>query len=131
MNKLNLVLFILLLLSFTITQAKPRWIKSMDDSKANYFKAVKSFDRYWKKHLLPNEEEENPKEKERQIKDPRPWIVKIFQSKERAQEKSNELLIQYKNFNKWKFEMLPYVKSDGSIMSTEERLDAWKKLQNQ
>jgi nucleoside-diphosphate kinase len=66
------------------------------------------------------------KEEEKEEEDPRPFIVRLFQSEERAKEKSNELTIQYKKFNKWRLEMLPYVKSDGKIMTKERTLSIIK-----
>lgn len=129
------IIFLVLLLSTTMSCArKPVWVKMMDGSrKANYFKAIKKYDRYWARHFTPGEEEEREnaqKLKDDHEHDPRPLLVRIFQSEERGKEKSQELLIEYKGFKKWKMEMMPYVKSDGSIMTPEERVAAWNQLKN-
>ena len=112
---------------------KPRWVKMMENEHTNYFKAIEKFENYWKYHFEPNEENEKsahePTDQNKE-KDPRRLIVKLFQSEKRAKEKSNELALAYKKFQKWKMEMLPYVKADGSIMNTQERIDAWKQLQH-
>lgn len=123
-------LFLIMMLAGSL-EAKPRWVKMMDKSTANYFKAVKRYERYWERHFLPNSKEEHEGSKKEQLTDPRPWIVQLVQSEEKAREKSNKLSMEFKKFRKWKLEMLPYVKSDGKIMSPEERLEAWKQIQNQ
>jgi len=129
--KKSIVLLLLLLASALLDlNAKPKWLRLLESEDPNYFEAVKNFDRYWGKHFPPDEEEREMKHTEKENEsDPRPFLVKVFQSEERAKEKSNELAVQFKKFIKWKMEMLPYVKADGNIMSTEERLEAWKQLQ--
>jgi hypothetical protein len=112
---------------------KPAWARMMNSEHANYFKAVKKYDRYWQKHFTPGEEEEHEnaqKLKDESEHDPRPLLVRIFQSEERGKENSQKLCVEYKGFKKWKMEMLPYVKSDGSIMTPDERVAAWNQLKN-
>ncbi len=132
MKKLFLFFFTFLLITST-AQGQPRWVKMMKSDQTNYFKTIKRFDRYWKKHFIPNEEEEMESKgiasDSVREKDPRPWLVRCFQSVEQAKEKSNELSLPYRNFYKWKNEMLPYVKSNGKLMSMKERMEAWKALQ--
>jgi hypothetical protein len=130
--KKSLIVFFLVFFILSPADAKPQWVSMMDDEQTNYFKAVKKFDRYWSRHFLPNEEEE-AHESQRHEKgketDPRPWLVKLFQSEEKGKEKSNALHIAYKKFNKWKMEMLPYVGEDGRLRSAQQRLEAWEQLQ--
>ena len=111
----------------------PHWVKAIDDPSANYYKTVKQYDRYWSRHFAPNcSEEENELDRGRKDldEDARPFYVKIFQSEERAKEKSNNLNIERKRFEKWKLEMMPYIKADGHIMTPEERIKAWSMLNN-
>ena len=129
MNKGILYIIAVLCMSANLC-AKPRWVGMMQQDNTHYFKAVKRFERYWQKHFLPNQEqEEHVSQKKEEEEDPRPWLTKLVQSEEKAKEKSNRLTIEYKKFNKWKMEMLPYVKANGRLLSTEERLEAWKQLQ--
>lgn len=109
--------------------ARPRWVRMMDNPTTNYFKAVKSYNRYWRKHFLPGEEKEDL-HREVQEEDPRPLIRKWFQSEEQAKEKSNSLKVEYKKFKKWEYEMLPFVKANGRLMDIDERLAAWKQSQS-
>ena len=131
--KLFILVFILSLIIKAAT-SQPLWVHQMQKDNTNYFKTVKHFERYWEHHFKPNEEEEeyssNEKKQVREEEDldPRRFIVKLFKSEEEGKEKSNKLLIYYKNFNKWQLEMLPYVKSNGSIMTPDERIAAWKQL---
>lgn len=135
MKRMYILTIAFLLMSSVNIYAKPKWLKMLESKNPNYFKAVKSFEKYWTKHFIPGEEEEESYHKEEKKKkeeeeenDPRPNIVRLFQSEERAKERSNELNVQYKNFQKWRLAMLPFVKSDGTIMTSEEQLEAWKQL---
>ena len=111
----------------------PNWVKSMDNPNVNYFDACKQFDKYWSTHFANTNNEEDydfdnaDKDSE---KDPRPFYMKVLQSEKKAKERSNELNIEKKKFEKWKLENLPYVKEDGSLMTPEERIEAWKQLNN-
>lgn len=104
-------------------KGKPQWVKWMRNDQ-KYFKTCERYQTYWEHHFRPTEHEEG--EHEDQTEDPRRWIVKIFQSEEQARSKADDLLLDYKYFKKWRFEMEPYVQSDGSIMNKDERLNAWK-----
>lgn len=100
----------------------PRWVKLLRQNK-HYFKTIKRVDRYFAHHYVPLELEDD---KPQQQVDPRRWIVKVFQSEEVAKTKSNDLLMEFKYFKRWKFEMEPFVKGNGTIMTEEERIAAWQ-----
>ncbi len=117
----------------------PYWAKALDKPNANYYKACKKFDKYWAKHFPSNLTEEEyeyktegqktEQEIESSIKDPRPFYMKLFQSKERAIEKSSQLHVKRKRFEKWRLECQPYIKEDGHIMTPEERVAVWNQFQ--
>jgi hypothetical protein len=102
----------------TTTQQKtaktPKWVAMMDDTTANYFEAVENFNNYWSNREKPMEEKE------------------LFNSPEKAKEKKTkktpnmEYTFEYKKFKKWQIETLPYVKSDGTILTPSERIQQWK-----
>lgn len=107
-------------------RGKPKWVEWMRKD-MHYFKTQEHFHKYWERHFRPVDLEEEHEEK---TEDPRRWIVKIFQSEEKARQKSNDLLIDYKYFKKWVYEVEPYVRSDGYIMTEEERIIAWQEAAN-
>ena len=118
-----------LVLTITLTtygKDKPQWVKLLHENKY-YFKTIEKVEKYWAHHYKPMELEED---KPQQIKDPRRWITKIFQSQETAKSNSNDLQIDYKYFKRWKFEMEPFVKNDGTIMTEDERIAAWEQANN-
>ena len=92
-----------------------------------YFKTIEKVEKYFSHHYKPMELEED---KPQQQHDPRRWITKIFQSDETAKTNSDALLIDYKYFKRWKFEMEPFVKNDGTIMTEDERIAAWQEAKN-
>jgi hypothetical protein len=107
------------------TSNKPAWVNMMDNPQTNYFETVKSFDKYWEKRILPGEAHEKSEE-ESEENDRRPFLKKVFQSEAKAEAESFELILEYKQFLKWQREMLPYVQSDGSILSEEQRWEILK-----
>lgn len=127
MNRI-LILLLITSSSFSAMASTPSWVKMMERENVNYYVTTKRFNRYWKHHLKPKKDIKNPITPTTQEPDPRFFYVKLFQSSEKAQQKSNALRVQYKNFKKWQLEMLPYVKSDGFIMTKTERIEAWQQL---
>lgn len=112
---------------FAQTEKKPDWVNMMDDPNTNYFQTIDEFKDYWSTRMIPGEAHEDGKCEEEE-KDNRSFLKKLFQSEEKALAKSLELVIDYKRFIKWQREMLPFVQSDGTILSEEER---WKIIQSQ
>lgn len=95
----------------------PEWIKMMDDPNVNFYEAVKAFDMYWQGREKPVQEKEvfeNYNEK------------KITTIRETHRE-AKQYAIEYKKFQNWKRESLPYVQPDGRILSMEERLKLFEK----
>ena len=118
--------FLVFTISLNAHAKGPTWVKLLHENKY-YFKTIEKVEKYWAHHYKPMELEED---KPQQLGDPRRWITKIFQLKETAKTNSNDLLIDYKYFKRWKFEMEPLVKNDGTIMTEDERIASWEQANN-
>ncbi len=115
---------------------KPVWIEMIKDEQTNYFAAVRAFELYFTKHPFPVMEEEemgrNEKLKERIEKNE----AKFKKKKRKVNEDPNaiqkekheeaKMAFEVKRFKHWEMQTRPYVKNDGSIMGTEERMKIWK-----
>nr|WP_294933698.1 hypothetical protein [uncultured Flavobacterium sp.] len=121
--KLKTLLALLLLCFFQNAEAQksmeetPEWIMMMNDPNTNYFKAVETFNSYWKNREKPTEEKEIFEEKKSKIK-------------EYKNEKTLQYAFEYKKFLKWQKQMLPYVQEDGRILTKKERMEIWEKEKN-
>lgn len=114
----------------------PVWIEMIKSEQVNYFKALQAFELYFTKHPFPVMEEEemavNENLKERIEKAEKKYVHKHRKHKaeptKTGKEKDEEakLAFEVKRFNRWEMKVKPYVKNDGSIMSTEDRMNIWK-----
>ncbi len=98
----------------------PYWIAMMDDPNVNYYKAVEAFEKYW-------EHREKPAEDDGEGKD----IFGKEKSKEEKEKEANrsiEYVYEYKQFLNWQQIHKNLVKPDGTILSPEEVIENWKKL---
>lgn len=102
-------------------RAYPYWIAMMDDPNANFFEVEKAFMQYFSAHELPEEEHDvigefNEREK--------------FSSKRaiRKSNAANKLRLQVKKYNWWHEDNLPYVQSNGHILTPEERIKIHEQL---
>lgn len=94
----------------------PCWIKMMDDPKVNYYEAQKAFKEFWNarggepfvKEDINSRNQYNSKKRTR--------------AEKRADEERQKYAIEYKRFLQWSKEVEPYVQSNGSILSPEERI---------
>jgi len=117
-------------------RTKPVWIEMIKDERTNYFEVIKAFEIYFTTHRFPVMEEEemakNEKLKERIEKSEAKFKKKKRNKSEDpnlAQKEKHEeakLAFEVKKFNHWEMQTRPYVKSDGSIMSADERLKIWQ-----
>jgi len=106
----------------------PLWIEMMNDPNANYFETIRAFREFWKDRILPKEpfdegfdvferevglitEGESEKEREREEKN--------ASAKKRAE--SNFYAADVRAFKGWLQDVKPWVRSDGSIISINER----------
>jgi hypothetical protein len=119
---------------------QPVWVKMMDDPNVNYYSALKAYDEYWKDHKKPAGEEEEMMEGNKDRKE-------IEREKEKERKKNNDnklspeelkamndnedLNYQVKRFEQWRREVKPYVQEDGRILTQEERMEIWKKQQEE
>lgn len=99
----------------------PSWVKMMDDPHVNYYKAVKSFNKYWRRREAPEEEGEEKREACREKRE----------SEEREEGRKKPappgMYYYYNKFKRWKVLTEPYVKPDGSLFTAEERKEHWRK----
>ena len=98
----------------------PYWIAMMDDPNVNYYKAVEAFEKYW-------EHREKPAADDGEAKD----IYGKEKSKEEKEKEANrtiEYVYEYKQFLNWQQIHKNLINPDGRIMSPEEVIEQWKKL---
>jgi len=100
-------------------QNYPYWIAMMDSPSVNYFKAVEAFDKYWEHREKPTEDDGEGKD-----------IFSNESKEEKENMKSIEYVYEYKRFLNWQQRNKNLVKSDGTIMTPEEVLEQWKKMNN-
>lgn len=119
-------------------QAANIWIQMIDNPNTNYYVAIKAYDTYWQDKEKPEEEEdmineessskEASKEKKKEEKEREKKLQKMSPEQRRQ---LDELKYQCKRFENWKREVFPFVQEDGRILTMEERLDIWKKQQEE
>ncbi|MBO9728285.1 MAG: hypothetical protein J7623_06565 [Chitinophaga sp.] len=103
----------------------PDWIAMMDDPNVNFFVIEKSFNDYWKGKELPVEEDEildvkNNSERKR-------GFLGLFKRKESAERKESEkYAFQYKKYQWWRRQVLPYVQPDGTILTKDQQIRIWQ-----
>ena len=119
---------------------EPSWIKMMDDKNVNYYEALNAYETYWKSHKkLPGEEEEMShgkrdfkemqKESEREQK--KDQKKKFTEEDLKKANDEQEMKYQVKRFEQWMREVKPFVQEDGRILSDDERINLWKKQQEE
>lgn len=107
----------------------PVWIEMMNDPNANYFETIKAFREFWKDRVLPKEaietgvdqfeievglEQSEEAERERERERERGMS-------NREREESLKYAAEVRAFKGWLQDTKPWVRSDGSIISVEER----------
>lgn len=93
------------------------WIQMMDDPNVNFYEAEKAFNTFWEKRGEPEKErggEEHEGEKHSIVK-------RIFVSEEKLEWENLQYAGEYKRYRQWRMDVLPFVQSDGSILSKEEQ----------
>lgn len=104
----------------------PDWVAMIDNSKTNYFEAVKAFNEFWKNRVKPVEEMDMGEEEEKEKKAMKAYLATLSVAERNYWD---QLQYHYKRFKRWKQDVLPYVQSDGRILSEEERIAIWNKQQ--
>lgn len=103
----------------------PDWITMMDDPNVNFFVIEKSFNDYWKGKELPVEEDEildvkNNSERKR-------GFLGLFKRKESEERKEGQqYAFEYKKYQWWRRQVLPYVQPDGTILSKDQQIRIWQ-----
>ncbi len=92
----------------------PEWIKMMNNPNVNYFEAVSSFNEYWKNIEKPVGEEEI-------------FAAKNSKIRENKENEAIRYSFEYKKFLLWQKKNLAYVKSDGTLLTQDEKLEIWEK----
>lgn len=118
---------------------EPAWVRMMDDPNVNYFEALKVYDAYWKSHPKPLSEAEifgtgGGKEKQREGGSRETDADLETRKKQLAAQPTevNEYLkYQSKRFEGWARDAKPWVQENGHILSYEERMEIWKKQQEE
>lgn len=107
---------------------EPIWIEMMNDPNANYFETLKAFRNYWKERVLPREpfETEGAETFEREV-----GLINEKESEEEREREEKKYARQNKKgvdysaevraFKGWMQTVKPWLKSDGFIMTEEER----------
>ncbi len=106
----------------------PDWVKAMDNPNTNYFKAIKEYEKFWKNHQKPENEEVLMTQGVEQVKK---HIRTLSKREIRQQREQDYYRYQCKRFENWMRENKPYVQDDGRILSPEERLKLWEKSQKE
>ena len=118
---------------------EPLWIAMMDDPNANYYEALNAYSVYWKTHVMPAGEEEEGegnfdyKEHQREVKKQmrKDLSRKLNDDEIKKQSENVEMKYQVKRFQQWAREVKPFVQEDGRILSDEQRMEIWKKQQEE
>lgn len=100
----------------------PVWIRMMADTSANFFEVEKAFTVYFAHHELPEGEEAEMGEHRDREKRPN-------KRQQRRITAENKLRMDVKRYQFWHDQTLPYVQSDGRILTPAERLRIWQSQQ--
>jgi|LakMenE18May11ns_1017448.scaffolds.fasta_scaffold9659345_3 hypothetical protein len=88
----------------------PLWIEMMNQEGVIFSDAVKAFETYYSVHPKPQTENER-------FRSSQPQQIKI---------QRDTLAFEYKKFMRWQQKMKAFVKPDGHVMNSDERLALWQ-----
>ena len=115
----------------------PVWISMMKDSSANYYDVLLAYNEFWKKRPEPDVEEaferqqnkkEGKEDEKEEEENKRSLVGRLFHSEKKEVAESSQYMIEYKRFKTWKWDMLPYVQPDGTMLTPHQRLEIHKTL---
>jgi hypothetical protein len=106
----------------------PDWVKAIDDPGANYYKAIKSYESFWKAHEKPADEEQLMSKSREQVQGN---IKKLSKKEMKEQRLMDYYRYECKRFDNWVHENKPYVQADGRILSADERLKQWEQTKKE
>ncbi len=101
----------------------PLWIKMIKDTAVNFFEAEKAYKIYFQHHELPGGEHDVIGEHEKETKAP-------SKATQRKMQANDHMRMEVKKYERWHDRMLPYVQSDGTILTPAQRLQIWKDNKN-
>jgi len=94
------------------------WISMIKDTAINFFEVEKAFNTYFQHHEKPVGEEEEIGDHAAREKNP-------SKKQQRKMQADNHMRMDVKKYERWHDKMLPYVQSDGSILTPSQRLKIW------
>jgi len=98
---------------------KPLWIDMIKDTTTNFFTVEHAYKVYFQHHEKPLGEDDEIGEHEARQKNP--------SKRERKQMQAEQhMRMEVKKYERWHDRMLPYVQSDGTILTPAQRLEIWK-----
>ena len=104
----------------------PGWVNAMNDPDANYYKAIKDYEDFWKGKEKPLDEEHLMNKGKEEVKE----HVRSLSKKEIKQQRLTDYYrYQCKRFENWVRVNKPYVQSDGHILTADDRLKLWEQTQ--
>lgn len=104
----------------------PGWVIAMNDPKANYFKAIKDYEDFWKGKEKPLDEEHLMNKGKEEVKE---HVRSLSRREIKQQRLMDYYRYQCKRFENWVRVNKPYVQSDGHILTAGERLKLWEQTQ--
>lgn len=101
----------------------PVWITMIQDTAVNFFEAERAFNVYFQNHEKPEGEQEDIGEQPQNSKDA------VFVSHDKSAD-YYKMRFEVKKYERWRQKMLPFVQTDGTILSPAQRLLIWESKQS-
>ena len=106
----------------------------IDNPNTNYYEAIKAFDTYFQYHRKPMDEDAQKSDAKDEKEGENTMEADLEYLKTLSQQELHEyaqLKYQVKRFENWIREMKPFVQDDGRILTDAERMEIWKKQQDE
>jgi hypothetical protein len=97
------------------------WLKAMDDTHANYYDALESFEKFWSDKARPSEEFE---EELNELRDGHHTTTEDGHDQNGP---ARKYAFEYKRFREWCVTIGVFHHEDGTVLTAEEKIDLWKK----
>lgn len=114
-------------------KSTPVWVKMMDDENVNYFQAVLAYETFWKDRIKPEGDDDfteghQSKKEKREHEKFEKQLRKMNPAERNAYD---QLVYQNKRFEDWMHQAKPYVQENGHLLTQQERVELWKKQQEE
>ena len=93
------------------------------DTTVNFFDAEKAYKIYFQHHQKPGGEHDVIGEHAKEQKNP-------SKKARRELQEEDHMRMEVKKYEHWRQRVLPYVQSDGTILTSSQRLQIWKDHKN-